>query len=163
MDAVPSPPTATDVRTELERIRALVRLWDEAVRIPGLGWRVGLDALVGLVPGAGDLVGMVVSLGPVVTAARLGAGSSVVGRMLLNVAIDAAVGAVPLVGDVFDAAWKANRRNLDLLERWLARPDRVGRSSRALLVALGLAGVGVGAGLLWLVWRLVEALAAGLN
>jgi hypothetical protein len=130
----------TDDRSRaLHRIRAVVRLWEEAIRIPGLGWRVGLDPIVGLVPGLGDLVGAVVSLYPIVEAFRMGAGSLIVGRMLANVAIDAVVGAVPLLGDLFDLGWKANRRNHDLMIRWLDSPDRARRSTA---LALGVLGVG---------------------
>ena len=139
----------------IARVGRLVRLWDEAVRIPGLGWRVGLDPLVGLVPGVGDLVGLLVSLGPVVVAVRLGADGAVVARMLLNVVIDAVVGAVPILGDVFDVAWRANRRNLNLLERWLAQPHRVQGSSRALLLGLVVGAAAATAGAVWLVVELL--------
>ncbi len=139
----------------IARVGRLVRLWDEAVRIPGLGWRVGLDPLVGLVPGAGDLVGLLVSLGPVVVAVRLGANGAVVARMLLNVMIDAVVGAVPILGDVFDVAWRANRRNLNLLKRWLAQPHRVQGSSRALLLGLVVGAAAATGGAVWLVVELL--------
>jgi Domain of unknown function (DUF4112) len=141
----------------VERIGRLVRVWDDAIRIPGLGWRVGLDPLVGLVPGAGDLVGFLVGLVPVLAAIRLGAGGSVVGRMLLNVVIDGVIGAIPIVGDIFDVVWRANRKNLALLTDWLARPDRVQRSSRALLTAIVMGAVVVTGGAIWLVVELVVA------
>jgi len=135
----------------IAQVRRLVRLWDEAIRVPGLGWRVGLDPLVGLVPGVGDLIGLLVSLGPVVTAVRLGANGAVVARMLLNVVLDAVVGAVPIAGDLFDVAWRANRRNLNLLERWLAEPHQVQRSSWAILLGLVVGAAGATAGVVWLV------------
>ena len=147
----------TERGAAIERVRRLVRLWDEAITIPGLGWRVGLDPLVGLVPGAGDLVGLLVSLGPVMVAIRLGVGGAVVGRMLLNVFIDAAVGAVPIAGDVFDVVWRANRKNLDLLTDWVAGPERVQRWSRALLTAIVIGATGLAGGAIWLVVELVLA------
>ena len=113
----------------IRQARALVRVWDEAIRIPILGWRIGLDALVGLVPGVGDVVGAVVSSYLVVIAARLGVGTPTLVRMLANLGVDALVGAVPLAGDLFDAGWKANRRNYELLERWYREPRAVNRSS----------------------------------
>ncbi len=112
--------------------RTLARLLDDAIAIPGTEWRIGIDPLLGLVPGIGDVLGAVLSGWLVVVAARLGAPRAVLARMGLNVAIDAAVGAVPILGDAFDAGWKANSRNLRLLEGWLERsgraPEPSGRS-----------------------------------
>lgn len=136
-------PGGPELGRALARVRRLAALWDEAVRIPILGRRVGLDALVGLVPGVGDVVGLAVSLYPLLLAAGLGAGVAVVARMALNVGIDAAVGAIPLLGDVFDVAWKANSRNRDLLESWAVSPESARRRSR---LTLGIAG-GLAAGL----------------
>ncbi len=144
----------------IRRVAALVRVWDEAVRIPGLGWRIGLDAIVGLVPGAGDLAGAIVSSYVVVIAARLGVGGPTLGRMVGNIAIDAVVGAVPVVGDLFDVGWKANRKNYDLLERWRARPRSVHRASVAVLAGLVLASLGI-AGLVG--WATIAAVHAVLR
>jgi hypothetical protein len=115
-------------------------MMDEAVRVPGTPLRIGLDGLLGLIPGVGDLAGGLLSSWFIVAAARLGAPPSVLARMGLNIGLDAVTGAVPLAGDLFDFAWKANRRNLALLERHLAEPDRVRRSSRA-VIAAALGGV----------------------
>ena len=150
------------VARSLEKVRALVRVWDEAIRIPGLGWQVGLDALIGLIPGVGDLIGTVVAFYPVVEAARIGAGPAILLRMALNVAIDAAVGVVPLIGDLFDVGWKANRRNYDLLERWVAAPAAARRSSRVVVagtVAVAAAAV-VGVG--WLIVAAFRAIVGSL-
>lgn len=92
---------------------------DSALPVPGTRWRVGLDSLVGLIPGIGDAAGFAVSGYALLEARRLGAPTSLLLRMALNIAVDALVGAVPLLGDVFDAGFKANRRNLRLLERHL--------------------------------------------
>ena len=110
------------VSRRLERLRRLAQLYDTGMRIPGTQFRVGLDPLIGLLPGAGDLIGAGVALWIVLEAARLGASGFVVLRMLLNVAIDTIGGAIPVAGDVFDAVWKANLMNVGLLERHLARP-----------------------------------------
>jgi hypothetical protein len=96
-------------------------LLDEAVRIPGTNFRLGLDALIGLVPGAGDVVTTALAAYIVAEAARLGVSKPVLFRMLVNLGLDFMLGAVPVAGDVFDAVWKANRKNLDLLERHLAK------------------------------------------
>jgi hypothetical protein len=104
-------------RAALRRTRLLADLLDDAVRVPGTSWRVGLDAVLGLVPVVGDGVAAALSLYVVAEAVRLGASKATIARMLVNVAVDALVGSIPVVGDLFDAAWRANSRNVDLLER----------------------------------------------
>ena len=99
----------------VERLRALAYLLDDRFAIPGTRYRIGLDGLVGLVPGIGDAVTTVLALYIVFEARRLGVPLTKLGRMGVNVGLDAVLGAVPLVGDLFDVAWKANRRNLTLL------------------------------------------------
>ena len=108
----------------IARIDALATLLDSAFVIPGTNIRFGLDALIGLVPGIGDLITTVMSLFIVREARALGAPRWLVARMLVNVAIDGVVGAVPLLGDAFDVAWRANRRNIALLQKHLAREPR---------------------------------------
>lgn len=105
----------------MQRLEALARLLDEAIRIPGTNWRLGLDSIFGLVPGAGDLAGLLLSAYILKESASLGASRSTIARMLGNLAVDFAVGAVPLLGDVFDVAFKANRRNMRLLRKHLER------------------------------------------
>lgn len=103
------------------RLRRLAWLLDSSIRVPGTNYTFGVDALVGLFPVLGDVLGALVSGYIVVEAARLGAPRSLLARMALNIAIEALVGAVPVAGDLFDAAWKANLRNVDLLDAWLKR------------------------------------------
>jgi hypothetical protein len=105
--------------TRAQRIDALSRLLDTAFVIPGTGIRFGVDALIGLVPGIGDAITTAVALYIVNEARALGAPRWLIGRMLVNVALDGVVGAVPLVGDAFDVAFRANRRNLALLREHL--------------------------------------------
>jgi hypothetical protein len=107
---------------------------DEAVQLPGTPFRIGLDGLLGLVPGVGDLAGGLFSSWFLVAAARFGAPPSVLARMGLNIGLDAVTGAVPLLGDLFDFAWKANRRNLALLEHHLADPRGAQRASRTVVI-----------------------------
>jgi hypothetical protein len=123
----------------VERLRTLTNLLDNAFRVPGTRYRVGLDALIGLVPGIGDAIGAVFSTYIVFQAARLGASQATLVRMLGNVALDTLVGEVPLLGDLFDAGWKANTRNLALLENHLQYPVSTSRSSRRVLLLIGLA------------------------
>ncbi len=133
----------------VERLRSLVRLMDEAIAIPGTGIRIGLDGLIGLIPGIGDAAGAIVSAYLVLASIRLGVGVPIAARMLLNVGIDALVGLVPLLGDLFDIGWKANRRNLNLLEAWYLAPHRTRRRSALLLGAVTAGLLGTVAGVIW--------------
>lgn len=96
------------------------RLLDDSIRLPG-GYRVGLDGVIGLVPALGDAAGALISGYLILESARLGAPRTLLARMAGNVALELLVGTVPLVGDIFDFAFKANRRNYRLLERHLER------------------------------------------
>jgi hypothetical protein len=124
----------------LARARALARLLDSAARVPGTGIRFGADAVLGLVPGLGDVAGAALAGYLVLLAQRLGAPRAVVLRMLGNVAVDTLGGTVPLIGDLFDVAYKSNLRNLALLERAIERPTTTSRTSR-LVVAATLLGL----------------------
>ena len=137
------------------RLQRLARLWDAAIRLPG-GITVGLDPLVGLVPGIGDAAGAIVSGYIVLEAARLGVPAPTLLRMLVNIAIDALVGAVPVLGDVFDIGWKSNLMNVALIERHVADPHAARRASRgwlALVVGALLVLVLGGLALGWLIIR----------
>src|SRR3954469_22735898 len=107
----------------IARIDALATLLDTAFLIPGTGIRFGLDALIGLLPGIGDAITTAMALYIVSEARALGAPRLLVARMIANVAIDGMVGAVPLVGDAFDVAFRANRRNMALLRGHLDKVD----------------------------------------
>jgi hypothetical protein len=115
------------VRRRLQRFAWLL---DNSIPLPGTRFRIGLDAILGLVPGLGDVLGVLLSTYIVREAARLGAPRSVLTHMAWNVAVEGVVGMVPFLGDVFDAVWKANQRNYALLERHLADPRGAARSSR---------------------------------
>jgi hypothetical protein len=101
---------------------------DALGRVPGTRLRFGLDSVIGLAPVAGDAVTAAISLYIVVEAARLGVPRRKLGRMLTNVAIEAAVGSVPLFGDIFDTFWKANLRNVAIIDAHLARTQRRDRN-----------------------------------
>jgi hypothetical protein len=103
----------------IKRIRTLAKLLDNAFGIPGTNWRFGWDSLIGLVPGGGDLATALLASYIVAEAAKLGVPRRTLWRMLANVAIDMAGGAVPFAGDIFDFAFKANRKNLKLVEKHL--------------------------------------------
>lgn len=114
--------------------RALARLLDSAARVPGTNIRFGLDSVLGLVPGLGDVAGAALAGYMILLGTRLGVPRSVVLRMVSNVAIDTIVGAVPILGDLFDVAWKSNTRNLALLERSIDPPSAATRPVNKLVV-----------------------------
>ena len=99
----------------LQRLERLARLLDSEFRVPGTRFRFGLDGLVGLLPGVGDAAGLAISSYIVLEAWRLGAPAHILVRMIANLVVDSAVGSVPIAGDLFDMAWKANSRNMNLL------------------------------------------------
>lgn len=136
-----TPARPTSVRRE--RLERVAWLLDSSIRLPVLGYRIGLDPLIGLIPGIGDAVGALLSGYILVEAIRLKASRVVLLKMVINVVVEVIVGALPLVGDVFDAAWKANERNMQLLEDYLDDPERTRRRSRttALMLLAGLAVV----------------------
>ncbi|CAN5151191.1 hypothetical protein BH10PSE7_BH10PSE7_40660 [soil metagenome] len=107
--------TGIDRERTIRRLRRIARIMDTALRIPGTRIRFGADSVVGLLPGIGDLMTLGVSLYAVCEAYRIGIPRGVLLKMMANVAIDTGLGAVPLVGDVFDLFFKSNTRNLHLL------------------------------------------------
>src|SRR5690606_6776212 len=99
----------------LKRLRALAWVLDRSIPIGR--WRIGLDPILGVIPGLGDWIGAVMSLYVVYESARLGAPARTLARMGGNILVETLVGSIPVLGDVFDAAWQANTRNLALIER----------------------------------------------
>ncbi len=106
----------------LARVQRLAYLLDTAVRIPWTPIRFGVDSVIGLVPGLGDAVGAAMSGYIMYEAARLGASKRVLLRMLYNVGLDVLAGVIPIVGDLVDVVWRANDRNVRLLERHIHDP-----------------------------------------
>lgn len=142
------PPRSVKVDESLERLGWLM---DDLIRIPGLGWRFGLDAIVGLVPGFGDTATSLVSFYILVAAVRYRVPKVTVLRMGLNIGIDYLLGSLPLIGDVFDAWWKSNQMNIELLRERAtvsASEARKGTLSDWIfvgLIILLLAGLAIGA------------------
>jgi hypothetical protein len=119
----------------LDALRKVAQLLDSAFVIPGTAYRVGLDPILGLLPGLGDLVSPLFTIGILWQARQLAIPRIVLLRMIFNVAIDSLLGAVPVVGDLFDFAWKANNKNLALLERH-AHEEHAASAGDWLFVAL---------------------------
>ena len=131
------------VRETRERLKQIAWLLDSSIPIPGTRFTIGIEALIGLFPFIGDLIGVLLSSYVLAEAARLGAPKSVLMRMSANIALEGVVGMIPFAGDVFDAVFKANQRNVRLLEAWLDEPRRTARSSRIFgaAIVLGVAGL----------------------
>jgi hypothetical protein len=142
------PGRSVKIEDSLQRLGWLM---DDLIRVPGLGWRFGLDAIVGLIPGFGDTATSLVSFYILVAAVRYRVPKVTLLRMGMNIGIDYVVGSFPLVGDVFDAWWKSNQRNVALLGKRAtvsASEAREGKLSDWLfvgLIILLLAGLAVGA------------------
>lgn len=157
------PPSPAAQRDELASTRALAKVLDDLVTIPGTNIGIGLDSVIGLVPGIGDGAGVVLSGAVLVQAIRQGVPLPVLGRMVLNLGIDAGLGLIPGVGDLADVAHRANRKNVRLLQAVVADPTHTKRTSTAYLVV---AGVVVGLTLLalaalamvtiWLLWQVLS-------
>jgi hypothetical protein len=130
--------TGTSDESRLRRLDKLAQILDTAFPIPGTRFRVGLDGLLGLIPGVGDTLGAAFSAYIVLEAARLGAPKGILLRMIRNLAVETVVGLVPILGDIFDIAWKANVRNLALLREHRVevsrRDERSPRQIMSLLV-----------------------------
>lgn len=111
-------PVVDPQQIEEERLKAYAHLLDSGIRLPG-GFRIGIDGIIGLIPGIGDLLGAGLSGYFIYAASRLDIPRHVIARMILNTAIETIVGAIPFIGDAFDFVFKANDRNARLLRRAL--------------------------------------------
>lgn len=139
-------------RRNLDVLRRWARIFDSAFRIPGTNIRFGIDPIIGLVPGVGDLASPVLSLFMIWQGARMRVPKIVLARMVFNAVIDALSGVVPVVGDLFDFGWKATEWNLALLERH-AMPGRRATSFDYVFVILCCAAIVAAAVLpILLVW-----------
>jgi hypothetical protein len=135
------PETQTE-RELRERLNFLAWLLDSSIPVPGTRFTIGLDALIGLFPFIGDLIGVAASSYILAEANRMGVGKAILARMAFNVAIEGVIGIVPIFGDLFDAVWKANQKNVQLLNAWAERPHQTQRASGLFLAGLTAALIG---------------------
>jgi hypothetical protein len=155
------PGRGTDVRgLDDETLNLLASLLDDIFRIPGTAIRFGLDPLIGLVPGVGDLLTGAASFLIIFSAWQRQLPRVTVARMMANVAIDTLVGSVPILGDAFDTAWKSNRKNMNLLQRATIDAERRNNWRDWLflvgLVLLMLLLIAIPVAVLWLVIHLLR-------
>ena len=121
--------------SKLSKLRRVSRLLDNAITIPGTKISFGLDPIMGLLPGGGDTITGGIAAYIVVEAARMGVPREILYKMVTNIAIDSFVGTVPVVGDLFDVGWKANVKNIELLEKHLDVAES-GKSDRLFIFGL---------------------------
>lgn len=141
-----------------QRIGRVTRVLDELVSVPGTPIKVGLDPIIGLIPVAGDAIAALVGAWVILEASRFGIPRVVLGRMAFNLVVDLGIGAIPLLGDVYDMFFRSNSRNLDLFRRHALDPDASTRGHQAFLIGLVLLVIGV----LWLALLALGALLDGL-
>lgn len=142
----PSSQPPAEIPPDLVALKRFSKLMDEAITIPILGIRIGLDGLLGLVPGLGDAVGAIMSISTVLTALRHRVPLPVVAQMVINILLDMGLGAVPVVGDILDFLWRQNVKNVELVltHRDASQPPRTLRSMGAgALVAVGVTVLGL--------------------
>lgn len=125
----------------IRRLRRLSYLLDRAIPIPGTPYRFGIDPILGLLPGGGDFIGMVLSGYIVFESARFGLPRETLVQMVTNIILDAVIGSIPVLGDFGDVVWKANAKNLALLEEHLNIPQPRRRRVDWLFLALLLGGL----------------------
>jgi len=141
----------------LKNLDQLAKLMDSKFKIPGTEIRFGLDSLIGLIPGVGDLSTFAVSGYMVWIMTKNGASGYVLARMILNILIDAVIGSIPLIGDIFDIAFKANIRNMRLMNEHF-REGRHGGSAWKVILPVLIIVFLIIAGLIWLTYKLLSAL-----
>jgi len=122
----------------LRRLELLARFLDDAIELPGLKYRIGWDGIIGLIPGVGDAFTTLTSGYLIWEAHRLGVSQVTMAKMIVNVLIDMLAGSIPIVGDLFDLTWKANRRNLKLLHEALSNAPKTAPETLTLPPARGI-------------------------
>jgi hypothetical protein len=148
-----------------EWARQLSRLLDSAIRVPGTDLSFGLDPLIGaLLPEAGDAISALLSLALLVVAYRQRVPKAVLGRMLVNIGLDALLGAIPVLGDAFDFAFKANTKNLELIEKHSRNPELPATAGdRLVVLAAALVVVALGALPILVTYALIKLVVASIN
>lgn len=143
----------------MEQLESLAWMLDSSIQVPGTRFRIGLDSLIGMVPVLGDIVGAALSSYILWVASSMGVPRVTLLRMALNVAIESVAGIVPGFGDLFDMAWKANKRNVEILKQHHRDPQRARRRDWVFIVLLIAALLAVVALLAWAAYAGLRALA----
>jgi len=141
-------------RSPTRNLEWIAKLMDSQFRIPGTKIRFGLDAIIGLIPGGGDFATFIISAMMVSTMAKRGASGYLVARMAINIIIDAVFGAIPIIGDIFDVAFKANEKNLQLMKEHYHEGKHTGSASKV-LIPLILILIIVGGFVVWAGYKII--------
>ncbi|MEL6553572.1 MAG: DUF4112 domain-containing protein [Cyanobacteria bacterium J06621_11] len=157
---IPVSQTSSDLsQPRLKRLRQISHILDNAIPVPGTRTRIGLDPILGLLPGAGDTLAGLMSVYIVFEAARMGVPAATLGRMGANILFDLLTGTVPVLGDLVDVTWKANSQNVALLEKHVAKPEPSRTADKVFAIALLISLVALVLGVASLsVWLLTQAL-----
>lgn len=148
---------AIAANASMKHVALITKLMDKQFKIPGTNFRFGLDGLIGLIPGAGDVTTFAVSCYLLALMAKNGASGYVMARMILNVVIDAIVGAIPFLGDLFDFAFKANSRNLRLMQEHYVEGRHRGSAWKIIIpIVVILLLIMIGA--IWLLYKGISSL-----
>lgn len=148
---------ATTQNASMKQIARLTKLMDKQFSIPGTNFRFGLDGLLGLIPGVGDVSTFAVSCYLLTLMAKNGASGYVMARMILNVLIDAIIGSIPFIGDIFDFAFKANSRNMRLMQEHFVEGRHRGGAWKVILpIVIILLLILIGG--IWLAWKAISSL-----
>jgi len=139
--------------TKLRWVEKLSYLLDEQFKLPGTNFRFGLDPILNLIPFAGDMSGLLISAALVLTMAKNGASSKIVTLMVINIVLDATIGGIPVIGQIFDFFFKANKRNIRLLHEHYQEGKHQG-SGKGVLIAVGLVLLILFALIIYLMWKL---------
>ncbi len=146
------PEAPVNTQDPLHRVERIAKVLDDVIRIPGTNIKVGLDSLIGLIPGVGDVAGVALGSWFIYEAHRIGAPAALKWKMARNVGIDAISGFVPVLGDIVDVAYRSNRRNLDLLRGHFRPAAVIAKTSSRLQLAVRLMLVLGVAATVWWFW-----------
>lgn len=120
----------------LKRLRTLSERLDESFKIPGTKYKIGIDPIIGLIPVGGDLIGGILSTYIMYSGMKMGASPKIITQMAVNIVIEFAVGSIPIIGDLFDFFWKANKKNMELIEEVTLEKKRIRGTNYLILAAL---------------------------
>ncbi len=150
------------VSSRQNKVEALAKLLDSSIQLPGTNIKIGLDPIIGLIPGVGDAVGALLSSYIIFQAAEIGVSRLVLAKMIGNVAIDTLIGGIPILGDLFDLVWKANRRNVHLLRQapTVAVPEQGEKRLRSTLLVILTVLIVTLTALSWLILTMIARLVA---
>ncbi|MGJ0489389.1 DUF4112 domain-containing protein [Methylobacter sp.] len=140
---------------QLKKLENLARLLDSSFRIPGTSFKMGLDSLIGLIPGIGDTTGGILSTYIIWQAARMGVPRVVLMRMGVNAVFDAILGAIPVIGDIFDITFKANQKNVQLLSNYYQSPRAAVKRDTVSIALIAISIIVVIGLVIWLTVKLL--------